>query len=140
MLAKRKLALLRVAKAKLHLAEDDYRAILESCGGRLSSRELDDRGFDAVMNRFRALGFTSTARKESFGERLGMASPGQVAKIRRLWREYVGETEASESALNAFLERTANVSALRFMDTRSAHKMITALNVMIKRRSKARDH
>lgn len=127
MLDKAKLSLLRVAKARLALSEDDYRAILANVGGVHSARDLGDGEFDAVMDRFRALGFTSTARQRTFGERAGMASPAQVATIRELWSQWA--TEPTDSNLNHFLERTFKVSALRFLDAPKAVKAMVAKKV-----------
>jgi hypothetical protein len=135
MSAASKLALLQVAKSRLGLTEDDYRAILENYGGSRSARGLDGRGFDAVMDRFRALGFTSTARARSYGERAGMASPGQVATVRKLWGDWADDP--SEANLNAFIQRTAKVSALRFLDAPSAGAVITALKAMVERKGHA---
>jgi hypothetical protein len=135
MLHKSKLALLRVAKAQLGLGEDDYRAILKNYGGAHSARELDDRGFDAVMDRFRALGFTSSARRRTFGARDGMATPGQVATIRKLWTAYADAP--TDAGLNTFLERQAKVSALRFLDASKAGTVITALKAMVERKAHA---
>jgi hypothetical protein len=125
MLAKRKLALLRVAKARLHLCEDDYRAILESCGGRRSTSELDDRGFDAVMNRFRSLGFVSNQRDKDFGERYGMASAAQLDLIRKLWAELA--SDPTERSLGSWMEQHFGVSALRFLNRKHAYVVIGAL-------------
>ncbi|HEX4196748.1 MAG TPA: regulatory protein GemA [Caulobacteraceae bacterium] len=135
MLHKSKLALLRVAKAQLGLGDDDYRAILENFGGTHSASHLDGRGFDAVMDRFRGLGFTSSSRRRSFGERDGMASPGQVAAIRKLWTAYADAP--TEASLNAFLERQAKVSALRFLNASKAGPVITALKAMVERKAHA---
>ena len=132
-LAAKKVQLIQVAKKRLALAEEDYRAILQNYGGSASSKALDQRGFDAVMDRFRQLGFTSSARASTYGERVGMASPGQVALIRRLWAEAVDQP--TEAALGAFLSHRFKVSALRFLPQASAAGVITALKVMGARRA-----
>jgi hypothetical protein len=130
------MAVLAVARKHLGLSEEDYRAILLRYGGNDSARELDDRGFADVMDRFRVLGFVSTARHQTFGgERAGMASPGQVALVRKLWREAVDHP--TEKALNTFLSRQAQVSALRFLPANKASGVITALKAMAARRSAA---
>lgn len=121
---KAKLALLRVAKSRLALSEDDYRATLENYGGSRSASDLDDRGFDAVMDRFRALGFTSDQRKRSYGVRAGMASPDQVALVRALWSE-VGSGD--ESHLNAWLTKFHKISSLRFATAAKVGQVIDAL-------------
>ena len=132
-LAPKKVQLIQVARKRLALAEDDYRSILLNVGGSASAKTLDLRGFEAVMDRFRQLGFTSTARAATYGERAGMASPGQVAMIRRLWREAVDDPTAA--ALGAFLDHRFKVSALRFLPDTKAGAVITALKAMTARRA-----
>lgn len=122
-----RLALLRVAKAALGLGDDDYRAILENYGGSHSATTLDDRGFDAVMNRFRALGFTSDQRRRSYGVRADMASPAQVEMIRALWRE---AADGDDAHLNAWLAKYQGVGALRFVTASKAAMVIAALKAM----------
>lgn len=123
-----KLRLLQVGRKRLALSEEDYRAILERFGGCTSAKSLNQRGFEAVMDHFRDLGFTSNARAATYGERPGMASPGQVALIRRLWTEAV--ENPTEPALNAFLSHHAKVAALRFLPAEKAAGVITALKAM----------
>jgi hypothetical protein len=122
-----------VAKKQLNLAEADYRAILLNHGGVESARDLDDPGFNAMMDRFRELGFVSTARKAGFGARDGMASPGQVAKIHALWKQWAADP--SEANLNHFLEHRFGVSALRFLPATKTRAVITALNAMVKKKT-----
>ncbi|MFZ4605222.1 MAG: regulatory protein GemA [Caulobacter sp.] len=119
-----RLALLRVAKDKLALSEEDYRAVLLNYGGAASATELDNHGFSAVMDRFRDLGFVSTQRARSFGVREGMASPDQVELVRALWREVGG---GDEGRLNAWLSKYHKVGALRFATTAKVGQVIDAL-------------
>ncbi len=63
------LALRHVAKSRLRLDEDAYRAILPSCSGIESARDLDANGFAVVMCRFEELGFQSDASKRAYGVR-----------------------------------------------------------------------
>lgn len=135
MMTKAKLGLLHLAMKRLALPEEDYRSILENFGGVRSARDLDPAGFDAVMARFQALGFTSSSRARTYGDRIGMASPAQVATIRSLWQGYA--SQPTETALNTFLERTAKVSALRFLDAAKAGTVITALKAMTARKANA---
>lgn len=124
-LSKSSLALLRVAKDRLALSEDVYRAILENYGGSRSATGLDDRGFAAVMDRFRALGFTSDRRTGSYGRRFGMATDAQLDLIRSLWREL--SSDPTERRLSRWLSDYHKVSALRFLDSAKAAKVIAAL-------------
>jgi hypothetical protein len=119
-----KIGLLHVAKSRLKLSDDDYRSILLSSGGVTSTRDLDERGFEAVMDRFRGLGFVSAARKRGHGQRLGMATPAQLDLILTLWRR--AAADPTDAHLNTWLEHFG-VSALRFVDATTARKVIGAL-------------
>lgn len=134
-LARKQLSIIHVAKAKLGLADGDYRAILRQEAGVDSSRDLDQIGFDAVMRRFESLGFATIqpAPRIDYGVRVGMASPRQVELIRDLWCEYTGEA-LDEAALNHWLDHFHHRSALRFLTYQEAGKAIGALKAMKLRR------
>ena len=133
---RKKVALIQVAKARLRLADDDYRAILARCGGVTSSTELDFAGFDQVMREFKRLGFTSDAAAKLYGDRPGMATPAQVALIRSLWADFT-DGQGTDLTLGTWLERKWHVSSLRFLDSVAAHKAIGALKRMVARRRAA---
>ncbi|MCF8504783.1 MAG: regulatory protein GemA [Caulobacter sp.] len=116
--------MLRVAKERLGLSEDDYRALLENYGGVSSATELDKRGFAAVMDRFRDLGFVTPWWTRNFGVREGMASPAQVELIRALWQEVEG---GDERHLNSWLAKYHKIGALRFATVAKAGQVIDAL-------------
>lgn len=123
-----KLKLLRVAKAALDLDEETYRGILASYGGASSAKALDGRGFDDVMDRFRALGFVSDARRAkggTYGERFNMATPRQLGMIQSLFEEVADNPTADH--LTAWLEHSHKVSSLRFVTATKAGKLIAAL-------------
>ena len=128
-LARKQISLIHVAKARLGLEDDDYRAILMRCGSVASSRDLDDIGFELVMDAFHRLGFDSDFSRRNFGHRAGMASAPQVALIRALWSEYTGGA-GDDRSLGKWLERTFKVSSLRFLPVDKAPKAITALKAM----------
>ncbi len=128
-LGRKQISLIHVAKGRLGLTEDDYRAILWQVGGVESSADLDAFGFEAVMEHFERLGFQSDWRRRNFGTRPAMASPGQVDLIRRLWREYT-DGEGTDLTLGKWLARTFKVSALRFVPRKMAPKVIAALKAM----------
>ena len=122
----KRVKLIQVARKALALDEDAYRAILRDHGGVDSATALDDRGFDRVMDRFRYLGFVSDKRKASFSpnDRIGMASAAQIALIRDLWGKV--STDGTPAALDKWINRFG-VSALRFVDDRTATRIIGAL-------------
>tara|TARA_R110000787_G_scaffold62754_1_gene141725 strand:- start:26 stop:433 length:408 start_codon:yes stop_codon:yes gene_type:complete len=122
-------AILHVAKGKLNLSDNQYRAALVQIAGATSSTELDQAGFEALMGFFEYLGFAPlTTRGADYGDRPGMATFAQIALIRDLWAEYTNGT--GEDALNKWLLRTFKVSSLRFLKKVCAQKAITALKAM----------
>lgn len=133
-LTKRQTALIHVAKTQLGLGDDDYRAVLRDEAGVESSRDLDNDGFDAVMARFKALGFRPTATPPAYGRRAGMATPAQVAYIRSLWQEYT-DGVGDDRSLGKWLQRTVKVSDLRFVSSTAARKAITGLRAMVEKKA-----
>ena len=130
-LAPNKVRLIQVAKRRVGMAADDYRAMLFRCGGVASSRDLDADGFEAVMAHFKRLGFVSDFAKGTFGDRPGYATPAQLRLALKLWREFSpGGTDAD---FRAWLERYHGVSSLRFARTAKAGAIITALKAMAAR-------
>lgn len=133
----KRVALLHVAKKQLGLTDDDYRAMLSRAAGVNSAADLSDDGFQLVVFEFERLGFRSTKAKTSFGHRRGFASPAQVAAIRSLWREWRGEDDPGEAALNAWLTKFHKVSALRFVSADKVTAVLVALKSMVGRKRQA---
>lgn len=131
-----KLSLIHVAKRQLDMEEADYRLLLLRAAGVESARDLTEAGFRQVMDAFAHLGFQSDSAARNFGRRPGMAGAGQVAAIRRLWLEYTAGT-GTDATLGKWLERTWGVSALRFVTTEQAAKMLAVLKGMVARREEA---
>lgn len=132
-LSAKKIGLLHVARKQLGLSEGEYRAILVRRGGCESSADLDEDGFQRVIEYMTALGFRSTWTKRTFGNRLGMATPAQVELMRKLWTEYHGPDDR-EASLNAWLAKFHKVSALRFVTAEKAKAVLAALRAMAARR------
>jgi hypothetical protein len=128
--SKRQLALLHVAKQKLGLTNDDWRALLLRLGGTASARELDAKGYETVLASLERLGFTpSGAVGPFFGDRPGMATPQQVQYMRDLWRRYP-RGPYDERELDAWLSRKFGVDSLRFVDVDTASRALCALRQM----------
>ena len=127
-------ALIHVAKTQLGLGDDDYRAVLLREAGVETSRDLDNDGFDAVMARFKALGFKPSDTPRSYGRRAGMATPAQVAYIRSLWNEYT-DGVGDDRSLGKWLQRTVKVTDLRFVSFAAARKAIAGLRAMVEKKA-----
>lgn len=136
MLNRRQISLVHVAKAKLGMSDDDYRALLARAAGVDSAAALDPRGFNVVMYEFERLGFQSSSTQRNLGRRPGMASPQQVAKIRDLWAAFTAG-EGNDASLGKWLERRGWASSIRFLDRDAAHKAIGGLTKMVQKKARA---
>lgn len=136
----------RAALAKVHIAAkalalDDgtYRALLRRVTGKESARDMDDGELGRVIEELKRLGWRDPGFRRGRTTRAGgrpLAAGAQAAKIRALWLDlyHLGEVEdSSEEALARFVERTAGVAALQWLDPRSADKAIRALRGWLKR-------
>lgn len=143
-LSREKLALIHVAKAKLRMGEEDYRALLAGTAGVRSAAELSAAGFKAVMRRMAQLGFESRSAgathmlaphvRATDGLRPGMATPAQIETIRGMWANWHGQ--ADERALSRWIEGRYGISALRFCDVQTAQKAIEGLKAMLARQTR----
>jgi hypothetical protein len=128
--------LIHLARRRLGLTEGDYRALLQRVAGVASSNDLDgDAGVNAVMLEFGRLGFKTVQKAPQYGDRWGWATPKQLDLIRSLWRKYAGTED--EKGLEHFLEKQFKVTSLRFLDFKTAQKVITTFKRMAEWR---RDH
>ena len=136
-LPRKKLALIHVAKARLGLDDQDYRALLNRVAGVGSARDLDAGGFSAVLNELSRLGFQSLLAGANLGNRApGMASPQQVALIRKLWAQ-VSES-GDERGLNTWIERKFKISALRFLPADKVTAVVHGLNQWLAHKERKR--
>ncbi len=108
--------------------EADWRALLMRVAGVESIKQLDDAGFDRLMDHFRSHGFVSDKRQQAYNraDRGDMASAGQIAKIRELWDACTGGG-GTDGGLRTFVKNRTRASDLRFVDRNRAHVLITAL-------------
>ena len=126
-LSRKQLALIHIAAKKdIGLTDEQYREVLRKMAGVESSKNLDQDGFELVMQGFAAMGYRSDFTKSFYGRRRGMAAPAACSRIRQLWREFAGG-KAGEHSLDKWLERTFGVSALRFLTADQAEKALRAL-------------
>lgn len=126
--------LIHVGKTKLALDDELYRDILKSTTGKTSSKELNIAQLEAVLDRFKQLGFEVESKNKSGVKNL--ANDDQSKLIRHLWLKLheVGEVRnSSEKALAKFVEKRVGVSALQFMSSNHADMIINHLRQWCKR-------
>ncbi len=63
-----------------HISDKEYREILHDAAGVTSSTNLDQQGFDKVLDLLAVLGYVELTvhNKPNYGERPGFATPAQL--------------------------------------------------------------
>jgi len=138
-------ALIHVAQTRLGLDDSTYRDMLEAQAGVRSSRELDYRGFLAVMGHLEKCGFKNPPRspftKGGRGkERPGMATEGQIRKIKAVWLSLAGSYYSRGQewrALRGFLKKRFRVEHENFLTFEKAHAVIEGLKNISRRDAEA---
>lgn len=127
-LSNQRKAVIHVAKSQLHMADEDYRAMLARVAGVRSSTELDEAGFVRVMAEFERLGFRELKRPSQAERPEGMATATQIGRMRGLWKEF--STADDDLALGRWLEKHFHTSNVRFLESWRAGKVIAVLEKM----------
>ncbi|MBX3597310.1 MAG: regulatory protein GemA [Rhizobiaceae bacterium] len=126
-------SILRVAKQKIGLSDDNYRAILLRFSGQDSAKGLNRKSFTKVMAHFELLGFKSTSAKKDASRRSGMASQAQLGKIAALWAEFT-DNIGDETSLRHWMERHGHGHGAQWLNKDGAQKVIAALANMVQRK------
>lgn len=133
---KKLIQLIHIAKSQLKLDDDVYRDILQSTTAKTSTKDMTLQQLESVLDRFKQLGFKTESKKTPGANVKNLASDDQSKLIRRLWlllHEAGQVRNSSEQALAAFIQRQIGVSALQFLSTDSASKVIENLKNWCKR-------
>jgi len=130
------LAAIHVLKAKLTLTDEDYRALLSNLtGGKTSAKELTPYQQQWVRDHMQGLAVRmgvakpTRSRQNTFAASKSAASPKE-RKVWALWNQLHRDGvvhDNSAPALNAWVERTVHVSALRFANGAQLDTLIEAL-------------
>ena len=116
--------LIHVAKQKVGLTEEEYRALLAGITGKTSSTELTITELEAVLKAFKRLGF-QLKKMAATPDEVGRATADQIDYIKGLWE--LSARVKTEAALNAFIKRITGVPYLRWLDKQAAQKVILAV-------------
>ena len=132
-------AAIHVLKSKLGLSDDDYRALLLTLTGVSSSKDMTDKQQRQVRDRLQSLGermgvvqATSQRRpltREQFA-RVKKETRPKERKVWALWNQLHRDGKIgnpSAAALNAWVLRQVDVSALRFATDPQLDTLIEAL-------------
>ena len=132
------IAAIHTLKSKLRLSDDDYRALLCNITGKRSSKALSAAELLRVRNHMQALGehmgvLVAQRQRplpaETFAKAKAAASPRE-RKVWALWHQLYRDgklRDNSAAALNAWVQRTVGVAALRFATGPMLDTLIEAL-------------
>ena len=131
-------AAIHVLKSKLQLSDDDYQALLIHLTGKASSKDMTAVQRSTVRNHMQRLAervgaVQPTAQRPyapaKFDQLKANASPKE-RKVWALWHQLGRDGvvhNTSAAALNAWVERTVHVSALRFANDAQLDALIEGL-------------
>ena len=132
------IAAIHVLKSKLQLSDDDYQALLIHLTGKASSKDMTAAQRSTVRNHMQRLAervgaVQPTAQRPyapaKFDQLKANASPKE-RKVWALWHQLGRDGvvhNTSAAALNAWVERTVHVSALRFANDAQLDALIEGL-------------
>jgi phage gp16-like protein len=139
------IAAIHVLKGQLRLQDDDYRALLMQLTGKASSKAMGVGEQRAVREHLQQLALRmGVARpgtrsrplpEPAFAQAKAQASPRE-RKVWALWHQLHRDGvvhNPSAAALNAWVERTVHVSALRFANAAQLDMCIEGLKAMQQR-------
>ncbi len=118
------IAKLHIAKTKLALSEDSYRAILMRVARVASARDASDAQLLALLAEMRRLGFRDRPLSDN----------PQVRLIFALWKEMAPfVADASDAALCAFCRRQTGISRPEWLSGRQANQLAEGLKAWLAR-------
>jgi phage gp16-like protein len=122
---KKLIQLIHVGRNKLALADDVYRALLRGATGKESCTGMTMAELEKTLNVIKAAGFRVEKKLPLNAEEIGGATAEQLSYIKGMWG--LAARVKTEQALNRFIKRIARVDTIRFLDRKSAQKVILAL-------------
>ncbi len=130
---KSELAKIHLAKKRLGLDDETYRAIIARvCGGKTSAGDLDQTERGKLLNEFQRFGFLEGASYTTKLDDFDDHEP-QARLIRALWTDLtaIGALrDSSERALRSFIKRTVRSDSISWLTAHQANVCIEALKAM----------
>lgn len=126
----RLIKLIHVARRELRMDDDTYRLMLagmKGLDGATSTADLSVQNLQRVLEQLKLRGFKVRPNKE---QKRPLADDVQSKKIRSLWLELHGlgaVRDPSETALAKFVQSMTQVSALQWLNTAQASRVIENL-------------
>jgi len=143
-ISKNQIKMIHILKNNLALEDTTYRGGLYVAFGVRTCNDLSFAQANALigsMKRMLGIAELDLEKRRGLARREGFASLEQLEYIHGLWRQvsiYHGDAER-ERALRAFVERIAKVSDLRFLTTRGATAVISAMRRMRQKKTEMQE-
>jgi hypothetical protein len=127
---KSRLAIIHLAKKRLGLDEDAYRAILSGAGVSSAKDIESDTQFNTVMAAFARLGFLPSGRRGNRYRSTVSGIPGMISRrqeyyIKGLWA--LASRAKDEQSLRRMVKRIGKVDDITFLSRSAASALILAL-------------
>lgn len=119
------LAKVHIAKKRLGLDDETYRAVLQRVTGRTSSKDLSEHQLLLALAEFRRLGWEEPAAAKA-----RKSGKPHVRKVWVMWRELCDAgipREPTRAALRSFVERMTKVTDPEWLSPEQAIVVIEAL-------------
>lgn len=129
---KSELAMIHMAKAKLGLDDDTYRAMLESLTGKTSAADLDFAGRKKVIDHLKASGFKPTSKPGVRTMRPAKDKQDLIAKIRA---QLIAAGNKPDSYADGMAKRMFKVDRYEWCAAEQLHKIVQALAVDARRKA-----
>lgn len=140
---KRLLAVVHIAKKEMCLTSDEYELVLNSFKVA-SSGDMTFAQLESLVEYMESLGWKKKSKgKQTYwqkktkwdgvGQRRGMATAAQLARIEANWEEMrwywePKEFESQEAGLTAFVKKITGADSLRFVTSDQAKQTIMVMN------------
>jgi phage gp16-like protein len=133
LIGKKEKALIHVAKSRLGMSEEDYRAVLASVGVK-SSSELNHVQLDEVMKRFEAGGFVGRSGKRGAGSGKRRAATDPKAPLLKKIGAILADTGLTWEYADGIARKMFGVQCAGWCDVEQLWKVAAALSIYQKRK------
>ncbi len=124
---------IHIAKQKLGIADDDYRAMISNLTeGKTSCKDCSAKELGIIMDALTGLGFKPSKPKVKLSPKAGK-NPSQADKIRAMWIDLYQSgvvRNRGDDALQHFVQQLTKVDRVEWLNHRQAVAVITALTKM----------
>ena len=134
MISKAQKALIHVAKAKIGMTDDEYRAMLSGFGVA-SSTELDRLKFTRVMRHFKKMGFQARPGAPNAEAYASSDVEASEARLKKKIKAMSAEMHLSRTYLDAIARRMFSVDAWIWLNADQLRRLVAVLCYHQKRTS-----